>query len=92
MDGWEGNRLAISAEVKQYVLSKDTVANLEAFGNATGRRGTLGVVTALGFAEGVREQLYGLGLLPLDRENKPCSVNPARLHNQQRTDRVRSDA
>ena len=25
-------------------------------------------------------------------ENKPCSVNPARLHNQQRTDRVRSDA
>ena len=69
VDGWEGNRLAISAEVKQYVLSKDTVADLEAFGNATGRRGTLGVVTALGFAEGVREQLDGLGLLSLDTDD-----------------------
>ena len=74
VDGWEGNRLAISAEVKQYVLSNDTVADLEAFGNSTGRRGSLGVVTALGFAEGVRERLVGLGLLPLDTDDMRHTV------------------
>ncbi len=69
VDDWEGGRLAISAEVKQFVLSADNVADLEAFGNAASRKGSLGVVTALGFAEGVRDQLEALGLLPLDRDD-----------------------
>ena len=69
VDGWEGGRLAISAEVKQFVLAAGNAADLEAFGNAAGRRGSLGVVAALGFAEGVREQVKGLGLLPLDMDD-----------------------
>lgn len=69
VDGWEGARLAISAEVKQFVLSADNAADLEAFGNAAGRRGALGVVAALGFAQGARERIEGLGLLPLDMDD-----------------------
>ena len=69
VDGWEGNRLAISAEVKQYVVSADDVTNLEAFANAVGRRGALGVIAALGFADGVRRQLDALGVLSLDRDD-----------------------
>jgi hypothetical protein len=66
VDGWEGGRLAISAEVKQYVLGIEDVADLQAFGNAVGRRGSLGVVVALGFAEGVRDAVASIGLIPLD--------------------------
>ena len=66
IDGWEGVRLAMSVEVKQYVLSADDIANIEAFANETGRRAALGIVVALGFEEGVREQLDELGVRSLD--------------------------
>ncbi|MGH6842691.1 MAG: hypothetical protein ACREDV_11475 [Methylocella sp.] len=66
VDGWEGGRLAISAEVKQYNLSMKAIPQLEAFANETGRRGALGVVAARGFEEGVRSALEGLGLISLD--------------------------
>jgi len=66
VDGWEGGRLAISAEVKQFVLKATDVPDLEAFGNATGRRGALGVVAALGFEDTVREAIEALGLIALD--------------------------
>lgn len=67
VDGWEGGRLAISAEVKQYVVSLDAVTDLQAFANAVGRRGALGVIAALGFDSGVRDQLDAFGILSLDR-------------------------
>jgi len=67
VDGWEGGRLAISAEVKQYALSIDDTRDLESFSNAIGQRGALGVVAALGFNEGVREALERLALISLDR-------------------------
>lgn len=66
VDGWEGGRLAISAEVKQFELKAGNVPDLESFANATGRRGALGVVAALGFEEGVREALEAIGARPLD--------------------------
>lgn len=66
IDGWEGARLAISAEVKQLELKLDDLPDLEGFANETGRRGTLGVVAALGFRQGVRGRLEGMGLRPLD--------------------------
>lgn len=69
IDGWEGARLAISAEVKQFELKADDVDDLQGFANETGRRGALGVVAALGFREGVRETLEGMGLKPLDTED-----------------------
>lgn len=66
VDGWEGGRLAISAEVKQFELKATDVPDLESFANATGRRGALGVVAALGFEDGVREALEVTGIIPLD--------------------------
>jgi hypothetical protein len=60
IDGWEGARLAISAEVKQFELGPEDVPDLENFANATGQRGSLAVVAALGFREGVRQQIEGM--------------------------------
>ena len=69
IDCWEGSRLAISAEVKQLTLNTDAVPDLEAFGNATGKRGTLGIVVALAFDEGARDEIEALGLKALDRND-----------------------
>lgn len=69
IDCWEGSRLAISAEVKQFTLKKGSVPNLKAFGNETGKRGALGIVMALAFDEGVRDEIEALGLKPLDRND-----------------------
>lgn len=66
IDGWEGAHLAVSVEVKQYVLSHDDIGALEAFANETGRRAALGIVAALGFSEGVRERLELIGVRSLD--------------------------
>lgn len=74
IDGWEGARLAMSVEVKQYVLSADDIAILEAFANETGRRAALGIVAALGFSDGVRERLERLGVRSLDIDDMRRSV------------------
>lgn len=66
IDCWEGARLAITAEVKQYVLNADTVPDLAAFANEGKRRGALAVVAALGFEDGVREAISELGARPVD--------------------------
>jgi hypothetical protein len=69
IDGWEGARLAISAEVKQFELKPEDVPDLEGFANEIGRRGALGVVIALGFREGVREKIEALGVKALDQDD-----------------------
>jgi len=69
IDCWEGARLAISAEVKQYILKAGAIPDLESFGNETGRRGALGLVVALGFEEGVKGDIEGLGVKALDRDD-----------------------
>ncbi|HET8638235.1 MAG TPA: hypothetical protein VFL96_15400, partial [Acidobacteriaceae bacterium] len=69
IDCWEGSRLAISAEVKQFRLKKDNVRDLEAFGNETGKRGAIGLVVAIAFEDGVRGEIEGLGLRALDRND-----------------------
>jgi len=69
IDGWEGRRLAISAEVKQSVLSADSVPDLEGFANEVGRRGALGAVFALGFGEGARDAIEDLGVKALDSDD-----------------------
>jgi hypothetical protein len=66
IDGWEGARLAISSEVKQFEVKGADIPDLEGFANETGRRGAVGLVIALGFQQGVREQIEGLGLKALD--------------------------
>lgn len=69
IDCWEGARLAISAEVKQFEIRADDVPHLEGFGNETGRRGALGLVVALGFADGAHEKIENLGLKPLSADD-----------------------
>ena len=69
IDGWEGDRLAISAEVKQMKATTDLVSNLEGFANETGRRGAIGLLVALTFATDSRKQIEDLGLRPLDLED-----------------------
>ena len=69
IDAWEGSRLAISAEVKQFELKADDVPDLEAFANATAQRGAIGIIATLGFKDGVREQVVGMGLRAVDRED-----------------------
>lgn len=69
IDCWEGSRLAISAEVKQFALKAVAVPDLEGFANATGKRGALGMVVALAFDEGVRDEIEALGLKALDRND-----------------------
>ena len=67
VDGWDGGRLAISAEVKQYKLATADVADLVSFANATKARGAIGIVAALEFAEGIRAEIADLGVIPMDK-------------------------
>ena len=69
IDCWEGARLAISAEVKQYELKRDHIPSLEAFAHETGRRGALGLVAALNFSDGARESIESLSLKTLSIED-----------------------
>lgn len=67
VDAWDGARLAMSAEVKQFEITEGTgdFANFATFANNVSRRAALGLVVALEFGEGVRERIRELGLHPL---------------------------
>lgn len=69
IDGWEGARLAITAEVKQFIIKREDVPDLAGFANEAGLRRALGIVAALGFKEGVREALELLGVKTLDTDD-----------------------
>jgi len=69
VDAWEGNRLAITAEVKQMILPEAMLPDLEAFANAANVRGALGIIAALDFADGVRTGLEEMGMIPLSLDN-----------------------
>lgn len=69
IDGWDGAQLAISAEVKQFELKPDDVPDLEGFANATGIRGTLGIVVAKSFKQDARALIQGLGVKALDADD-----------------------
>jgi len=69
IDCWEGSRLAISAEVKQFTLKSDAIADLQGFANETGKRGALGMAIAIAFEDGVRDEIEAIGLKALDRND-----------------------
>jgi hypothetical protein len=69
VDGWEGDRLAISAEVKQLEFTTKNVPDVAGFANETGRRGALGLLVALSFGDGARVELELIGLRPLDLDD-----------------------
>lgn len=69
IDGWDGGRLAVTAEVKQYDFPEEDVDDLAGFAGAVEVRGSIGLVVALGFGEGVRDKLRDQGLHPLDKDD-----------------------
>lgn len=66
IDGWEGARLALSAEVKQFAFRAKDIPDIQNFANATGQRGALGLLAALSFDDDARITIEGLGLKALD--------------------------
>lgn len=68
IDCWDGGRLAISAEVKQYVVSGDTTEFVP-FANRINQRGALGMVVAIDFAADVRTQIEDLGVRALSQDD-----------------------
>ena len=69
IDGWEGARLAISAEVKQFEIKPGDVPDLQGFAHETGRRGALGLVVALDFKDDAKSQLEALGVKALNSDD-----------------------
>lgn len=70
VDGWDGARLAISAEVKHFSVTGNDVENLRAFANETAQRGALGIVVANDFTESAKKMLEEIGLKALDTDDK----------------------
>lgn len=66
VDAWEGNRLAISAEVKQYHLRANDIDGLSAFANETQRRSAIGIIFAIAFDKEVREAMATQGVQTVD--------------------------
>ncbi len=69
VDGWDGSRLAVSAEVKQFAIRATDLPDLDSFVNDVGLRGAIGLVVALGFGDGTRERLEERGIRALDRDD-----------------------
>jgi len=66
IDGWQGERLVITAEVKSYELDLRGAEGLGTFiGEASGRR-ALATIAALSFTDEAREFLEGEGVRVLD--------------------------
>ena len=69
VDGWDGARLAISAEVKQFRVKAEDVGDFHDFANAVKKRGAIGMVVALGFEPDVHEAIEALGIRALDSDD-----------------------
>jgi hypothetical protein len=70
--GWNGARLAVSAEVKQYTLSN--LSGIEAFAAEISERGAIGIVAALDFGSDTRDHIQDRGLIPLSIEDMASIV------------------
>ncbi len=69
IDAWEGARLAITAEVKQYGIADDAIDQFVAFGNEASMRGAIGIVCALSFEGDARSKVGALGLNAMDLDD-----------------------
>jgi len=69
IDAWEGGRLAITAEVKQYHIKNEDIDDFSAFANDASKRGAIGIVCGLGLEDGVKDKFDELGLHALDLED-----------------------
>jgi hypothetical protein len=68
IDGWEGERLVLSVEVKHYTLTAQDVPDLAAFANEVASRKAMGIVAASAFTDEARTDLEGMGLRTLDTD------------------------
>jgi hypothetical protein len=69
VDGWDGARLAISAEVKQFRVRAQDVDDVRAFASAVTSRSAIGMVIALGFDQEARTEIEALGIRALDSDD-----------------------
>lgn len=67
VDGWDGVRLSISAEVKQYGFREKDLPTVSRFVSAVAERGAVGIVAALDFDEKSYTEIEGSGLVPLSK-------------------------
>jgi len=75
IDAWEGRRLAITAEVKQYELSGNPTAEFSKFIWEARQRGAIGMVVALSFAEGTADLIEAKGIHAIDRNDMSAIVS-----------------
>lgn len=66
IDGWDGERLVLSVEVKHFALSAESVNQVEVFLAEVTRLNALAIVAASAFAEEARERIAELGGRALD--------------------------
>lgn len=69
IDAWDGERLAISAEVKSREVRKDLMEDISGFANSVSERGAIGLLISLSFSERARSVAEEVGLRALDRED-----------------------
>lgn len=69
IDARDGSDLVLSAEVKQYKVSEDTLPDLGEFANLIAQHKALGLVVALDFEDGIAEQLKDMGLQPISQQD-----------------------
>jgi len=69
IDAWDGERLAITAEVKSFEVTEETLEALAVFANEVGRREAIGLLVSQGFSGKARNAAEAAGLRPLDRED-----------------------
>jgi hypothetical protein len=64
IDAWDGAKLIITAEVKHYHV--DNAKGFGPFAAEVMRRGAMGMIVAVSFADGIRPALEEMGLRPID--------------------------
>jgi len=69
IDGWEGERLVLSAEVKHYRVALDDVDGLMVFCGEVAKRKALGIVAAKSFEDAARPSLAEQGMRAIDIED-----------------------
>lgn len=69
IDAWEGERLALSAEVKNLEVSRKLAEGLSSFYRSVNERGAIGMVVGQGFEDGAREIIIEAGIKPIDIED-----------------------
>lgn len=69
VDARDGEVLVLAAEVKQYKVKADDLAEFKEFANLVTRHRALGLVVALAFDDAARSALIALGLEPVTKQD-----------------------